>query len=262
MLAKLNFLVPGPEAPVVDISSARRTSLKIVTKDVELTDADQLEPPPTLASHGFCAVPFSANLPNPRIDEHYRREFSRLCVETLKGATGAPLAVGLADTVAIRRGDARDEQAPISTAHTDFTPGSAIRKAGKILEWLGQKKSIARFAVFNIWWLAREGEQDRPLALCDPTSVTAADVQLGGAKVLNAEGRPTDFGEIGFVRHTQRQRWYWYPRLGPDRLLLFCGFDSDPSMPSMVMHSAFANPLCPPDAPPRVSVEFRCFAFW
>jgi hypothetical protein len=43
---------------------------------------------------------------------------------------------------------------------------------------------------------------------------------------------------------------------------LFCGFDSNPSRPSMVTHSAFANRDCPPDAPPRLSVECRCFAFW
>jgi hypothetical protein len=262
MLAKLNFFVPGAQAPIVDISGPGRTNFKIIAHDVDLSDADALEPPPTLSSHGFCAVPFSATLPKQRIDEHYRRQFSQLCAEALKTAIGAPLAVGLSGNVAIRRGDGRDEQAPIAFAHTDFTPGSTIRKAAKILESLGHRKPIARFAAFNVWWLARAGEQDRPLALCDATSVTAADVQAGGAKVLNADGSPMDFGEVALVRYSPRQRWYWYPRLGPDRLLVFCGFDSDPSIPGMVMHSAFTNPTCPADAPPRISVECRCFAFW
>ncbi len=262
MLAKLNFFVPGPAAPVVDISGPGRTNFKVMAHDVELSDADAVEPHPTLASHGFCAAPFSAPPPPEHIDEPYRRQFSQLCAETLKQVIGARLAVGLAGTVAIRRGDGIEEKAPIATVHTDFTPGAAIRKATKILQTVGQRTSVARFAAFNIWWLARPGEQDRPLALCDATSVTPADVQAGAAKVLNAEGTAFDFGEVALVRYSPRQRWYWYPKLGPDRLLLFCGFDSDPSIPGMVMHGAFSNPACPAGAPPRVSIECRCFAFW
>jgi hypothetical protein len=120
---------------------------------------------------------------------------------------------------------------------------------------------VNRFAAYNVWWLARPGPQDRPLALCDASTIAAADLQVGGARVTAPDESQVE-NEVAFQRFSARHRWYWYSKLGPDRLLVFCGFDSDASTPSMVSHSAFANSECPADAPPRVSVECRCFAFW
>jgi hypothetical protein len=263
VFSKLTFIRPMTVPPLLDITGAGRGNLKLESREVDFIDADAQDPAPTLASHGFGAVPFSASPPTGEIDPAYRKYFANLCAEAVRQATGAPLAVGSPMAVQIRQSGAANQEAPISVCHTDFTPGSTAVRVAEVLELIGRKTlRPARFAVFNTWWLARSGPQDRPLALCDATSVAAPDLQIGRAQVLAPDKSAMDYGEIALQRYSARHRWYWYPKLGPDRLLLFCGFDSDSSRPSMVTHASFANPECPAGAPPRLSVECRCFAFW
>jgi hypothetical protein len=263
VLAQLNFIRPMAAAPSLDITGAGRGNLKLEARNVELIDADAQDPPPTIASHGFGAVPFAASLPKGDVDPAYRRNFANLCAEAVKQETGATLVVGVPMAVQMRRSDGANQEAPISVCHADFTPSSTAQRVAEVLAILGQKnRRLKRFAAFNTWWLARGGPQDRPLALCDAMSISAPDLQIGRAQVLAPDKSPMDYGEIALQRYSARHRWYWYSQLGPDRLLLFCGFDSDSSRPSMVTHSAFTNPECSPGTPPRVSVECRCFAFW
>ena len=263
MLVKLRFVPPMAGTPFVDISGSGSNSVPLEARDVKLSDADAEEKPPTLESHGFCAAPLPAPLPAREIHERYRSQFVDLCSSTVRIATGARLVVGIPQTVTVRRGNGTKEQAPITLAHSDFTPSSTAKRARQLLKDLGHAgRRVERFAAFNTWWLAEGTPQDRPLALCDATSVAAPDVQVARATVLSSTKERVDFGEVAVLRYSSRHRWYWYPRLRSDRLLLFCGFDSDSSRPSMVMHSAFTNPECPPEASPRVSVECRCFAFW
>jgi hypothetical protein len=262
VLAELNFIRPMAVKPTLDITGVGRGNLKLDTRQVDLADADAEDPAPTIASHGFGAVPFSASLPDGESDRPYRRNFADLCAAAVKKETGASVVFGIPMAVQVRRSNGVDEEAPISVCHADFTPSSTAQRVAQILPKTGWKQPPSRFAAFNVWWLACNGPQDRPLALCDASSIAASDVQMGRAQVLTPERVATDYGEIALQRYSARHRWYWYPRLGPDRLLVFCGFDSDSSRPSMVTHSAFANRECPPGVPPRVSVECRCFAFW
>ena len=247
---------------MLDITGNRRGNLALEEHETEIADADSQEPAPALATHGFCAIPFAADPPAGELDPAYRRYFSNLCAAAVKKATGANIVIGLPAMVQVRLSGAGDHDGPISVCHADFTPTSAARRSAQALSQLPKPpRQVKRFAAYNVWWLARSGPQDRPLALSDASRVAAADLQTGGAKVI-APDQSQPETEIAFQRYSERHRWFWYPKLGPDRLLLFCGFDSDPSQPSMVAHCAFTNPDCPPGTPPRISVEGRCFAFW
>lgn len=262
MLAQLTFIRLMATKPTADVSGGRGGNLMVEGHQVELADADAYQPKPTLASHGFEAVSFSGSAPGAEIDAAYRQYFAKACAAVVKRETGAAMVTGLPLTVQIRRGDGTAEDSPISVCHTDFTPASAVRKAAEILTGTGHKKMPTRIAAFNAWWLVSGAPQDRPLALCDANSIAPPDLQFGNALARVPDKSVVDYGEIAFQRYNARQRWFWYPQLGPDRLLLFCGFDSLSSRPSMVTHCSFANPECPPNTPPRVSVECRCFAFW
>lgn len=262
MLAELNFIRLMAYTPMGDLTDGKGGNLSVETREVELQDADSVTPAPTLASHGFEAVPFSASFAQFEADHAYANEFAKLCAAAVKRQTGAALVLGMPVTVQIRRGDGTDAESPIVVSHTDFTPTSTLQKAVQVLSTLKQKVRPARIAAFNAWWLVSTGPQDRPLAFCDATTIAPADLQLGRAQVLGPNKAAVDYGEIAYQRYSERQRWYWYPDLTPERVLLFCGFDSDSSRPSMVTHCAFTNPECPPGTPARVSVECRCLAFW
>ena len=43
---------------------------------------------------------------------------------------------------------------------------------------------------------------------------------------------------------------------------VFTTFDSDPTRPHQVAHTAFTDPGCPPGTPTRASVELRALALW
>ena len=248
--------------PVLDISGANGGNLLIEKHQVEIVDADSKNPTPSLASHGFCAIPFAAEPPADQVSAAYRQEFARLSAAAVKEHTGAAIVLGMPLMVQARHSNAGPVDGPISICHCDFTPTAAAMRCSQVLAQLPKPPGrVRRFAAFNVWWLARGGTQDRPLALCDATTLLAPDLQAGNAKVM-APDHSRAQNEIAFPRYSPRHRWYWYSKLTPERMLLFAGFDSDPSMPSMVAHSAFANSACPPDVPPRVSIEGRCFAFW
>ena len=110
MLAELNFIRAMVGVPSIDISARGGTNLKLDTRQVELADADAQDPAPSLASHGFGAVPFSASLPDKDIDPAYRKHFASLCAAAVEQETGARVVMGVPMAVQIRRSDAADER--------------------------------------------------------------------------------------------------------------------------------------------------------
>ena len=60
MLAELNFVPPLPTRPMLNLTATGRGNVSLDPQTVEISDADAQDPLPTLASHGFTAVPFAA----------------------------------------------------------------------------------------------------------------------------------------------------------------------------------------------------------
>ena len=60
-----------------------------------------------------------------------------------------------------------------------------------------------------------------------------------------------------------KHRWYYFPKMQMDEMLLFKQFDSDTALPGrMTFHTAFVGPTVRPDAPERHSIECRAFLFF
>ena len=63
------------------------------------------------------------------------------------------------------------------------------------------------------------------------------------------------------LRFNPGQRWYFYPRMTADEVLVFKIFQltrhEEPQMYRACFHSAVADPGTPPDAQPRQSCEHR-----
>ena len=78
----------------------------------------------------------------------------------------------------------------------------------------------------------------------------------------NRNGLPSPVFYIGGVHHDPRQKWYHYPSLGADDVILLTGFDSERPDRGRVAHAAFDNRANQPAAHPRESIEARFYVYY
>ena len=97
-----------------------------------------------------------------------------------------------------------------------------------------------------------------PLALCDPTSLEAADIIPTALEGIAPGGALTYHVSLA---HNPGQRWYYYPDMQPHEVLVFKLFQlmrNEDSRPYRAcFHTAFEHPCTPADAQPRQSCEHR-----
>ena len=153
-------------------------------------------------------------------------------------------------------------------SHRQIEAAGAMRDASRQLDERDGNEAIdrereaerrlqSRFAIVNVWRSIAGTVLTSPLACCD-----AATVQHGD--LIAAERRAADrIGELQLVRSNPAHRWYYFPEMGRDEVLLIKTFDSAVDGPARrSIHTAFANPLAPPDAAARESMESRLLVFF
>ena len=69
-----------------------------------------------------------------------------------------------------------------------------------------------------------------------------------------------------------RHRWFYYPDMNPDEVLLFTAFDSahpaaatlfaNQNLTASCLHAAFVDPTAPVNEPARVSIDVRVLVVW
>ena len=97
-----------------------------------------------------------------------------------------------------------------------------------------------------------------PLALCDPTSIEAADIIPTALEGIAPGGGLTY--HVSLARN-EGQLWYYYPDMEPHEVLVFKLFQLMRNVEDQpwraCFHSAFEDPTAPADAQPRQSCEHR-----
>lgn len=150
-----------------------------------------------------------------------------------------------------------DNSRPARFAHIDMSDSTAsafvVRSTGG--------RPIRRFCYFNVWRAFTGAPQDVPLALCDARSVSPRDLIAADA-VFDSPGLPEWSFEGIVVAYNPAHRWAWFPDLTRDEVIVFKTHDSDRARAHAIPHVAFDDPVCPPDAPARASVEMRAVALW
>lgn len=141
--------------------------------------------------------------------------------------------------------------------HNDFTP--ALKE--QLREFIANPELLAgRVVIYNMWRRFDPGKLHAPLAVCDAGSVSPAD--LLPTDLHNYGGRQGFQLEIYQSFHNSNHRWFYYPEMERNEVLVFKTFDSemDPFIPTL--HSAFDDPDCPDDAALRESIEIRAICFY
>ena len=151
---------------------------------------------------------------------------------------------------------------PARFAHVDFTSNALPMLLDPLLKGAGLTAPPGkRFIAFNAWRVLSPPPQDVPLTLCDMRTITEADLIPADA-VFDAPGMPEWSFEGYLIRQNPHHRWCYFSDMTPDEVLIFRSYDSQAHPLQCVPHVAFNDPGCPPDAPPRESIEVRGYAFF
>ncbi len=264
--ARLRFLVASEQTPVYYASeSGENAQLDMQGQfeevEVEIENGRPEQAGYTLDKEGFQLVAHTSAVTNfyntEQITDIYNREVQKLVME----ATGAYKVYVFDHT---HRADSESQRAqrnsrePSNIVHNDYTDKSARQRiidllpANEVDELLNR-----RFAIVNVWRAIDHPAETSQLALCDSTSLKA---DSGIAVERRAKDR---IGELMMANFDKANRWFYFPSMGPEEVLLLKTYDSDTEgRTGFCLHTAFEHPNPPVGAKPRESLETRAFAFF
>jgi hypothetical protein len=199
---------------------------------------------------------------DPAVDAQYIDETAAMLTEVTGAARVLMLGGGKK-----RYGEAAvDRLAPLSNAkparypHADNTDASAAELANLFDAFVDDLDLAAhpRWAMYNVWRAITPPPQDFPLAVCDARTVSPDDEVVVTAITKERSGDIVH-DTMSYV-HNPEHRWYWFPDMTIDEVIVFKSGDSDATRAVRVAHTAFTDPRCPPGVPTRASVEMRALA--
>jgi hypothetical protein len=276
--ATMNYLGDQDDRPFYHTTHRHLSRVTYDPREVAIADARGLSP--SLSVEGFMLVADPLSVLDLRDPEIRDGAYLVHLQDRIRAATGARQVIS--DVANIRLPDPGAFQVALRTVHADYTAASARRLLAQVWDrGVPQEQGLAdtaalvaasldappgemrysRVLAINAWRPISDPPHDLPLALCASNSIDQDDVRA--ADFLEEYSETARYGdELSLCRANPRHRWYQFSRMRQDELLLFVEHDfAEPDSPP-VMHSAFADPGCPPGVAGRASVEVRTFAFF
>ena len=230
-------------------------------------NARLLDPAPTLDSHGFhlATAPTTLDLLD---NDVVRNEFYRECRDLLKRVTGCDEVRGGGHEY---RNGFGGETGPRGVKPTPNGSGGAYAQGihadmSPAVEG-GFRRIVPderHFESINIWRSAiPETVRLMPLAVCDMRSVRIDDIVFGDGQNTGNIKQYTKVVDQRLI-HGPHQRWYYFPDMTPEEVLLFRQYDTRQEVLNLrtVFHTAVADPNTPVDAPMRSTIEVRMQAIY
>jgi hypothetical protein len=262
--AELNYLHYTGDRPVSYAYPAPpgvpQQSGKPEPRRVRIENGRQHPEPLSLDQNGFELLSHRSQVTDFRDEALIRDVYYRETEELLKRATGAVKVVVFDHTLryGLAGHDEPGVREPVRRVHNDQTFVSGPRRVRDHLPPdEAEQRLTRRFAIINVWRPIGEVVRATPLALCDARTIAEQDLI------------PSDLvyrdkvGETYSVVHRERHRWFYFPELRPDEVLLLKIYDSaTDGTARLSFHTAFEDPTSPPNAPPRRSIELRNLVFF
>ncbi|CAN9210814.1 unnamed protein product [Alternaria alternata] len=247
------------------VPPAIKSNAVIKPQDVVIEDIRGNENNFTYDRNGFCMLPVDDGMSAEDFDDEkkIRELYLPYVAEVVKQNLGAS-RVQIYDYLIRKRnstfpmstGEYYAHKQPASIAHVDLTPECM---AQMLLTMNGLETSELmkkHHQSVNIWKPLRGPIHDWPLALCDPRSMSAFDLQPRDTV------KRDNFIETYQVHHNRSHKWYYLSGQMPNEAWVFLQADSSPQGMTGVPHAAFQNPVSSPNDIPRESIEVRCIAFF
>ena len=210
----------------------------------------------TLDAQGFVLLRNQTAVVNFYDEQEVRAVYYPEVERLLKGARGAIKVVVFAHDVRSILKAGKGEKGvrePVAAVHNDYTIKSGPEHVRELLESDEAEERLKnRFVEINIWRPIRGPVQSTPLAVCDSRSIAQEDLV------------PTDLKhEVYMVRFSPKHRWFYFPDMETNEVLLIKGFDSmEDGRARFTAHAAFEDPTAPSFAPARESIEARALVFY
>jgi hypothetical protein len=190
----------------------------------------------------------------------------------IQRVTGAALVLDLNCIARTSGATVGSRQPPADGVHVDMNGADAARNAEYAFELHGRpKRPYSRFLITSFWRPISPPPQDIPLALCDAQTV---DEDEGVNNYFVFADQPPDLDNLplelladestpaGNVFYfSPRHRWYYFPEMSADEVVLLKLHDSDHRRAWRSPHTAVLNPGVSV-AHPRESIEFRTVAYF
>ncbi len=263
--APLNYLVANGETPFVYTEGPppglpqRRGRYE--PRKVAIRDGRPILRALSLDKQGFALRGHATKVADFYDDAEVRRVYYPEIDRLVRDATGASKVLifdhTLRNTAPERQIGRRIKDAAASV-HNDYTEKSAPRRVRDLLDPAEAEARLKRrYVEINVWRPIAGPVQAWPLAVCDASSVDPHDL------VASERRYPDRVGETYAVTYNPRHRWFYFPRMQRDEVLLIKCFDSaTDGRARLAVHTAFEDPATPAGAPPRESIEVRTFAFF
>ena len=262
--AGLNYLIYNGEKPVSYVTVPGEAPIKRAANyqehDVPIRDGRSLQGKTSLDREGFIFTTHTSGITDfydqEEVTKHYYPEIKNLVTEI----TGASRVHVFDHNVRADLESKRREmkvREPVTVVHNDYTEQSGPQRIRDLLPDEADVLLRTRFAFFNVWRPILGPVQTAPLAVCDAQSINDGDLIPTDLKY----GKRT--GEVSQSTYNPDHRWFYFPRMERDEVLLIKCYDSlKDGRSRFTAHTAFTDPNTPADAPGRESIETRTIAFF
>src|SRR3954451_3997196 len=217
------------------------------------------------ARHVSAVPDFHQIQEDPAVDQQYIDETAAF-LEAFTGASRVIMQGGGKKRYgepATQRLAALSNAKPARYPHADNTDASALELAQLMDAFVDDLdlNRYSRYSMLNLWRTFSPPPQDFPLAVCDARSIAPGDEVTVSAITEERNAGEIVHDTTGYL-YNPDHRWYYFPDMTIDEVIVFKSHDSDPSRAVRVAHTAFTDPTCPAGVPTRASVEMRALALF
>ena len=250
----------------VDVVDWSRTNLVLDRRDVRLHDGRAVADELSLDREGFVLVSHDCGISEATDLAAQAQAYLASVGALLQRMSGAALVLPQGKGLLKRHAERANVEGAIGPsrwAHMDYTQAAAHKWVGWIEQWQDRRlDQYPRFAIYQTWRCISPPPQDNTLVLCDASTIRAEDCLTFDACLREPFDEPGNQFESQLCRYDPDHRWYYFPDLTPDELIVFKAYDSDHARWAQALHNSADIPGLPADAAPRVSIEARFFGFF
>jgi hypothetical protein len=263
--AELHYLVDTGEKPAIYLyppppGIPQRTG-RYDTSTVPIHDGRALLPQFSLDKQGFLLQHHETKVANfydeQEVQAVYYPEVERL-VQSVTGAAKVVVFDHTRRCASAAQQTAYGAQEPVRMAHNDYTLRSGPQRVRDLLAAdEAEARLQRRFVEINVWRPIRGPVEDTPLAVCDGQTIAPQDFVATDLKYRDRTG------EVYVLTFNPHHRWYYFPHMQSNEVLLLKGYDSlTDGRTRFTAHTAFDHPSAPPQATARESIEIRTLVFF